>query len=132
MEDTSAVFDSSRQSYTVSPNFLNIVVSIFKSWFLIIYQSSAKLSIQVLGHRFIRTNCMDNKPKEKEVDCFKKCDSIIKECILNGEDVSFCGNRFNRCLSECAFISFTDHVILSIKANFNKNLGYFFLRSSFL
>jgi hypothetical protein len=48
---------------------------------------------------------MENEPLKNEVTCAKNCDSIIKECIVNGEDVLICGNTFNRCLSVRVFIN---------------------------
>ena len=41
--------------------------------------------------------------KEIELDCSKNCKHVIKNCEANGKRLNECENRYNQCVSNCAY-----------------------------
>jgi len=44
---------------------------------------------------------MNNKSKEKELDCGRHCRSVIQKCLDSGEDRSVCEIKRAKCVSYC-------------------------------
>ena len=43
------------------------------------------------------------KDKEIELDCSKNCKSVVQTCEVEGRSRDECENRYNQCVSSCAF-----------------------------
>jgi hypothetical protein len=41
--------------------------------------------------------------QEIELDCTKKCKYVVSECESGGSTHDECRNRYNQCVSRCAF-----------------------------
>jgi hypothetical protein len=43
------------------------------------------------------------RPIDTELDCSKKCKHVTADCEEAGKSRSECENRYNQCVSSCAF-----------------------------
>lgn len=43
------------------------------------------------------------KKSVNELECSKKCKHVISDCEESGESLNNCRNRYDQCVSKCAF-----------------------------
>ncbi len=41
--------------------------------------------------------------KKTELDCSKNCKHVVRDCESSGARRDECDNRYNQCISRCAF-----------------------------
>jgi hypothetical protein len=47
---------------------------------------------------------MNETSEHKELDCSKKCKTVIQECVADGVEKSVCESKYARCVSYCGYV----------------------------